>query len=170
MTTQRRCAGTNKAGQPCAAPPLRPGTVIDGTTVAGAHCRTHDPDLPASARIQGPQPGGGRPRKPRAVDILREHAEAHAADVLRVVTEGMAAERSVVVGSGDCAHIETVPDHPTRLAAVRELLDRAYGRPTQATEISGPDGGPVQVLDATSEAGRRALRDVLASRAHPSDG
>lgn len=31
-----------------------------------------------------------------------------------------------------------------RVAAARELLDRAYGRPTQAVEHSGEGGGPIQ--------------------------
>ncbi len=32
-----------------------------------------------------------------------------------------------------------------KIAAAKELLDRGYGKPTQAMEHSGPDGGPVVV-------------------------
>ena len=28
--------------------------------------------------------------------------------------------------------------------AIKALVDRGYGRPAQAVEVSGPDGGPVQ--------------------------
>jgi hypothetical protein len=35
-----------------------------------------------------------------------------------------------------------------RLAAARELLDRGYGKPTQAVEVSGHEGGPL--LDWTA--------------------
>jgi hypothetical protein len=33
----------------------------------------------------------------------------------------------------------------TRLSAIGMLLDRAYGKPKQALEHSGEDGGPIQV-------------------------
>ena len=32
-----------------------------------------------------------------------------------------------------------------KIAAAKELLDRGYGKPAQAMEHSGPDGGPVVV-------------------------
>jgi hypothetical protein len=33
-----------------------------------------------------------------------------------------------------------------RIAAIRELLDRGYGRPRQAMEFSAPAGDPLQLL------------------------
>jgi hypothetical protein len=33
-----------------------------------------------------------------------------------------------------------------RIAAIRELLDRGYGRPRQAMEVSVPAGDPLQLL------------------------
>ena len=33
-----------------------------------------------------------------------------------------------------------------RIAAIRELLDRAYGRPRQVVEVSVPAGDPLQML------------------------
>jgi hypothetical protein len=33
-----------------------------------------------------------------------------------------------------------------RIAAIRELLDRGYGRPRQAMEVSAPAGDPLQLL------------------------
>jgi hypothetical protein len=33
-----------------------------------------------------------------------------------------------------------------RIAAIRELLDRGYGRPRQAVEVSAPAGDPLQEL------------------------
>jgi hypothetical protein len=44
------------------------------------------------------------------------------------------AERAVVVGTGPKARLEFAADHPTRLRAVAEALDRAYGKPTQPVE------------------------------------
>jgi hypothetical protein len=156
-----RCADTNaKTGNPCRAWPLR------GTDRCLAHT---DQVSRGSTRFGGPQPGGGRPRKPRVVDVLREQVEDRAEEVLAPLWDGLTAERAIVVGSGESAELQAAPDMPTRLAAARELLDRAYGRPMQATEVSGPDGGPVQILDALSPDGRKAMRDVLARRAPARD-
>jgi hypothetical protein len=33
-----------------------------------------------------------------------------------------------------------------RIAAIRELLDRGYGRPRQAMEVTVPAGDPLQLL------------------------
>jgi len=33
-----------------------------------------------------------------------------------------------------------------RIAAIRELLDRGYGRPRQAVEVSAPAENPLQLL------------------------
>ena len=32
-----------------------------------------------------------------------------------------------------------------RISAANSLLDRLYGKPSQAVEVSGPDGGPVEM-------------------------
>lgn len=37
-----------------------------------------------------------------------------------------------------------------RVAAIRELIDRGYGKATQSHEHSGPGGGPIQTVDLTS--------------------
>ncbi len=41
--------------------------------------------------------------------------------------------------------MEMVPDYALRLRAMPEALDRAYGRPKQATELTGPGGRPAEV-------------------------
>lgn len=82
----------------------------------------------------GPQPGSGRPRKLRAIDVLKERMEQDIDRVLAPLFEALRAEKSVVVGQGPTAHVETVPDIPTRIAAARELLDRGYGRPKQVVD------------------------------------
>jgi hypothetical protein len=133
---KRRCKGKTKAGKSCGANPLKPGTVIEGVTVTGGWCRTHDPDLPDSARIQGAQPGAGRKPRPREVDVIRERLEQRTGEVFDGLWEATRAERSVVVGSGDSADVVMVPDWPTRIAAYREILDRSYGRPHQSSEVT----------------------------------
>jgi hypothetical protein len=134
----RRCEGTTNAGKPCGANPLKPGTVIDGITVSGDYCRKHDLLLPASARLQGLQPGGekGRPPKRRVVDVILDRIEEKVDELFDILWEAAHAERAVVVGNGPTAFVEMVPDHPTRKAAVAEMLDRGYGRPKQSSEVT----------------------------------
>lgn len=92
-----------------------------------------DEETRASARFGGPQEGGGRPRKPRAVDVLRERIEADIDRWLKPLEDGLTADRGVVVGDGPTAHVEFFEDHRTRIKAHREAFDRAFGKPTQPT-------------------------------------
>lgn len=135
---KRRCKGKTKKGKACKSPPLKSGTVIEGTKVSGRWCRTHDPDLPDSARIQGKQPGSGRPAKPRVSDILRDVLEKELGEdlekVVKPLVAGLTATRHVVVGNGPSAHVEEVPDQVERRNTVRDIMDRLDGRPKQTTE------------------------------------
>ncbi len=115
---------------------MKPGTVIEGTKVSGKWCIQHDKDLPDSARIGGPQPGSGRPRKPRVVDVILASITERAGEIDAGLWEATKAERAVVVGNGPTAHMEMVPDWPTRIAAYRELMDRGHGKPKQSSEVT----------------------------------
>jgi hypothetical protein len=42
--------------------------------------------------------------------------------------------------------LTTSESHQARIAAAKELLDRGYGKATQAVEMSGPHGGPVESI------------------------
>lgn len=154
MAKRRICGelsdSLNAKGEPCGATALKEGTVIDGVVVMGRHCRAHDPNLPDSARIQGAQPGAGRPRKPRVVDVLREKIEEEVEAWLDVLADARVATKVVgVIGEGDMAEPIEVEDHRVRLQALSIALDRAYGRPRQ--EITGADGAPLQ-LEVTGAA------------------
>lgn len=136
--SQRTCKATAKAGNPCGAKPLKPGTVIEGVTVSGEWCRTHDEDLPASAKLdrtRTPEQMGGRPKTPRVVDVIRERIEQNDG-VTNTLLDALTAMKAVVVATRDEAHVEMVPDHQIRIQAARELLDRGYGRPHQSSELT----------------------------------
>lgn len=134
-TDKRACKGTTRAGKPCKAPPLHGGDFC----MAHADAKTRE-----SAGFIARNGKQGRPRKPTVIEAIREKVEAQADEVVAKLWH-MAnnAERAVVVGTGPQARVEIVPDHDLRLKALRELLDRSHGKPKQATEISGPDGGPI---------------------------
>lgn len=137
MAEKRACSGTTKAGKPCKAAPLKDSDV----------CLAHsDPDTRASTGFV-PEAGhlGGRPRNPRAHELLREKLEAEIDAWLDVLVDARTAERLVFIGSGDDVESERVPDHVIRMKAFAEIWDRVYGKPKQATEISGPGGDAVRV-------------------------
>jgi LmbE family N-acetylglucosaminyl deacetylase len=96
----------------------------------------HAPADVRASRGFTPEAGrlGGRPRNPRVVEVIKERIESDLEIVLSPLREALTATTPT-------GH----PDHPVRLRAAAELLDRAYGRPRQATEISGADGSPLVV-------------------------
>ncbi len=158
MTARRRCKGENAQGEDCGAAPLK------GSDFCLAHS---DQETRASTGFGGPQEGSGRPRNPRAVDILRERLEQQADAVLNVLWDGLEADTHTVVGSGESAELEILPDHRVRLLAAKEILDRAYGRPKQATEVSGVGGDAikVQAADMSDPAVRAWALDMVRERA-----
>ncbi len=122
MTTPR-CKALTKAGAACRNPVVR----------ESGYCLAHSArEVVDSRGFGGAQPDSGRPARPRVVDVLRDQLEADLQRVLAPLFDGLAAERA-----------DGSPDWPARLAAVRELLDRAYGRPTQAQELTGKHGAPL---------------------------
>lgn len=90
------------------------------------------------AKRGGKRPGAGRPRgaQNRATKeqkgTLQELARSHTETALKTLVE--VARK----GESDAA----------RVSAANALLDRAYGKPSQAVEVAGPQGGPIPILDA----------------------
>jgi hypothetical protein len=86
---------------------------------------------------QSGNPGG----RPKVLGDVQELARQHAP---RVIVE---LARLALKAKSETA----------RIAAIRELLDRGYGRPRQAMEVSVPAGDPIQQLlddiDARSRIG-----------------
>lgn len=179
----RQCQGRNIFDMPCGCPPLRPGTQIGPVSASGNYCRAHDPELTDDLRIQGPQPGSGRPRKPRPDEVAKQIIEAEVLAFLRPHLMALGLEVNflddgrplvtVVPGAGAKVHGTTkdgeviVSDHPDVEAmqkAAERLFDRVYGRPKQATEITG---GPQPIKVEVPRTKERAVRvkDIL-SAAH----
>jgi hypothetical protein len=79
----------------------------------------------------GKRPGAGRPAGvPNKITAdIKALAQVHAADAIR--------ELAVI--------LKTSENDQARIAAAKELLDRAYGKATQHAEITGKDAGPVEM-------------------------
>lgn len=48
------------------------------------------------------------------------------------------------------------------LGAVKEVLDRAWGKAAQAVELTGADGGAIETMQVSA---RETLADIIASQA-----
>jgi hypothetical protein len=166
MSDKPRCPETTKKGTPCQANP-RADT---------GKCNAHSPkEVQESSGFGGPQSGSGRPRTPRVVDVIRERIEQDMEPVISALVDALNADSGLVVGNGAQARVEFEPDHKTRIAAARELLDRAYGKAKQISEVSGPEGGPIHtegtvqpgpayLSEGVQEAAARLLAEAAEAR------
>lgn len=149
------CQGTTKTGKPC-----KSTGVLDN-----GFCMAHQPENSRDfQRFGGSQPGAGRPRQPKAVEVLREALEARADEIVAPLWEALTADRAVVVGNGPTAHVELVPDIPTRMAATRMFIEHGFGKPKQAIEHSGPEGDaiPVEIRIPDTDEYRRKVIELAA--------
>lgn len=149
---KRACKGTTKAGKPCKANP-RTDTGL---------CNAHSPkEVQERSGFGGSQPGAGRPPLPKPTELARQLVERNVIPILRphfaalgvtlnddgTCTYDPNAGAKVLhkeSGEGGTTYATTIDDLGAQIAAAERLLDRVYGKPRQATEITGPDGGPVQ--------------------------
>src|SRR5246127_4729855 len=70
---------------------------------------------------------GGRPKVLGEVqELARQHAPSAIAELARLAVK--------------------TKSETARIAAIRELLDRGYGRTRQSVEVSTPEGNPLQLL------------------------
>ena len=115
---------------------------------------------------------GGRPAKPlaqRAFEAdVRRLARCHGTDAIDKLVEPMRGTIAVTIDGRDIV----VPVAPaTQMAAAVALLDRGYGRPGHAVELTGEQAGPVQVLEAdpleTIESRLAMIRERLREEGHP---
>lgn len=150
MAGPHGCTGTTRKGNPCAAHPLK------GRDVCLSHA---DADTRASVGFV-PEAGnlGGRPRLPRPTEIGRQLAERHAIHLWRPHYRALGLylnddgtttpleKGAVIVHQGEATDVE---DLGAQQAAAERIFDRIFGKPKQATEVSGPDGKPLGAMFVT---------------------
>lgn len=124
---KRRCRATTIRGKPCRNP----------VTLETGYCIAHSPKETGESRgFGGSQPGAGRPRTPRVVDVMRERVEA---DIERILKPYFDAVDNAVMHAtyeGE-VHASDIPDLGARIQTAEKLLDRIYGRPAQVGERPG---------------------------------
>lgn len=172
-TATRQCKGVNKAGGPCRATPLRDSD----------WCAAHDPTLPESSRFgssaQARSARGGQKPWPKPTEVARRLVEENVAAILRPHFKALGLrlnddgsveqlERgAILTGESKDGEVRAslIEDLGAQIAAAEKLLDRVYGRPKQATEISGPDGGPLTTALITDPSMAAQARDLLRAAA-----
>lgn len=152
---RRDCKGLNKKGEPCKSPPMK----------GGEYCLSHDADKSASVGFVA-EAGrlGGRPRRPREIELIQEVAEERKAELRAVYADGLVADRAVVVGNGPTAHVEHVPDYPHRHRVAESMIDRLCGKAVQMVDVSSESRSITLQLDATDPETRVALHEFLRDR------
>ena len=86
---------------------------------------------------------GGKPKELKEIQLEARRLSSIALGTLRRVCES---------GKSDAACV----------AAANAILDRAFGKPSQALEHSGPDGAPIETRAITDEMRARAMMLLLA--------
>ena len=97
----------------------------------------------------GKRPGAGRPKGSR--NKLTTERKATLRELVDDHVEGAVAALVQVYQTGSDA---------AKVAAATAILDRRFGKPSQAVELSGPGGGPVLTLDP-SRMSTAALHELL---------
>lgn len=85
----------------------------------------------------GKRPGAGR--KPGRVSAAKRNLSDMAKDYAK-------AALATLVD----VHSDSKAPHSARVSAATAILDRAYGKPSQSHEHSGPNGGPIPTVDLTN--------------------
>ena len=87
----------------------------------------------------GPRPGSGRKAGivSKAKMDIAERAKSHGDTALAVLVE---------------VATDLEAPHSARVSAANALLDRGYGKPMQAVEMTGADGGPIKHEEVARDA------------------
>lgn len=83
----------------------------------------------------GARPGAGRPKGSK--NKVTEEKRKRLADLAQEYTSEAVTTLAEVMR-------DTEAPHAARVNAATAMLDRGHGKPVQTTEVSGPDGGPIQ--------------------------
>jgi hypothetical protein len=175
------CRGKTKRGTLCNANALRRGTVYEGVTVSGKWCLSHDEDVPPSARFGSRERAkergsmGGRPRAPKPSEIAKRLIEQNELALQRpywrtigfdVVIGDDGPELVEMPNGGAKLHGESktgeviaspYEDLEAQQRAADRLQDRVYGKPKQSTELTGSEGGAIEIVPVSRDAAERGV-------------
>lgn len=183
----QKIAGSVEKVEPIEVKPIHPGSSVEQTNVAqekryckkltknGKPCEGHplhnsdfciahqDRETKESVGFYGPQALAGRPKKPKAIEIVEQIMREKYSDVVKVLEDGIVADQALIVGHGTSAHLEFVPDNAHRLRTISFLFDRLIGKPKASLETHSTSENLSIVLDTNNIDTRDQLRSLLRS-------
>jgi hypothetical protein len=167
VPTDRRCTAQTRSGDPCKASPLRDQNVC----LAHADAKTRE-----STGFVAVNGKAGRPRNPRPAEVARRLIEENVLAIQRPYWRTLGYDVELtddgprlveLVDGGAKLHgtskdgnvkVSSHDDLGAHMAAAEKLQDRVYGRPKQATELTGAGGGPVEIVDVAKDRGGAVAR------------
>jgi len=107
------------------------------------------------ANVGGARPGAGRKKGKvsQAKRELMDMAKDHAVTALNVLVK--------IAKSGEA--------ESARVSAANAILDRGYGKPVQGVEMSGKDGGPLEVREVSAIDRITSRINLIAARSGPTE-
>jgi hypothetical protein len=123
---------------------------LDGREIDYVKARVNEPSDRKALQVANLSYGWLRSRN---VEDLNRRAMAFKADVTyraQEILESAVEEAARVKANG----LKSRDERVKQLVAT-ELLDRAFGKPTQRTELTGADGGAIEVNDARENIQRK---------------
>lgn len=81
-----------------------------------------------------------------------------------VKTERAQVRKALLEGSMEAAQVLLEKARGGDMKAIELVLAYGIGKPTEKVEVSGPDGGPMEIVQMLDDHEKRALRDAI--RAH----
>ena len=116
---------------------------------------------------------GGRPIKPKTIEQrklehdVRMFARERGAEAIDKLVALM---RGVVTVEINKKPVQMLVPPMTQLAAANAVLDRGYGRPAQAVELAGKDGGPTVTQSSAYEIIRSRIETMAKRLREDEDG
>lgn len=125
---KKRCSAKTKRGTDCRA------WALAGKGTCMAHSgRAVQAEVGFGGAENGAR-GGASTRRPRPLEVLREKVEGDIEKWLKPYEDALTAVRPVLVGYGEDAYVEMIPDHKLRVMATEAVHNRLYGRPKTVSE------------------------------------
>jgi hypothetical protein len=186
--SKRMCNGLNIFGEPCKMPPLKKGTIVEGSPASGDSCLFHDTTLPPDTwkrhfQEKGTQTVKAQPRTVSPMELLAQ-AVAKAPSVLfeshlRAIGKEWDADTGTVVQKYDkegrpdlgarivgfsregVARVSRHRNLEVQMRAENYLADRLWGKPRQSVDVAG-DGIGAAVMVIPMDANRaNAVATIL---------
>jgi hypothetical protein len=125
---------------------------------------------PKHSRFKPGQSGNPAGRPPAGLSIREWYntmAEWTVSDITAVLEDGDAPASKIIAAKqvlDACSNVVLESGMPIRGQATDRICDRTHGKPKQAVELTGADGGPVQTESHTFDHAKFAAirRDVIA--------